>query len=84
MNSPGRNNGDPSSSSGGSPHDDGIPAFVVPDDISELDAEVQAYRREVARARRRARLRAVLTAPFRPVGRVVRRSLRFIRHGSPW
>jgi hypothetical protein len=76
MNNPGRNNGDPSSS-GGSPHDDGFPAFVVPDDISELEAEVQAYRREVARGRRRARARNILGAPFR-------RFARLFRFLNPW
>ena len=84
MNSPGRNNGDPSSSSGGSPHDDGFPAFVVPDDISELDAEVQAYRREVARARRRARLRAVATAPFRAAQLGLHRCAAVFRFLNPW
>jgi hypothetical protein len=76
MNSPGRNNGDPSSS-GGSPHDDGFPAFVVPDDISELDAEVQAYRRGVARARRRARVKSALGAPFR-------KAAELFRFSNPW
>jgi len=83
MNSPGRNNGDPSSS-GGSPHDDGFPAFVVPDDISELDAEVQAYRREIARARRRARLKAVSAAPFRAAARACHRFAGLFRFLNPW
>jgi hypothetical protein len=84
MNSPGRNNGDPSSSSGGSPHDDGFPAFVVPDDISELDAEVQAYRRECARARRRARLKAVSAAPFHAAARGFHRFAGLFRFLNPW
>ena len=82
MNSPGRN-GDPSSGADGS-HDDGFPVFVVPDDLSELDAEVQEYRREVHRAKRRARWRALALAPFRWVGRGARRFARLFRFFHPW
>lgn len=84
MNSPGRNNGDPSSSSDGSSHDDGFPAFVVPDDLSELDAEVQAYRREVTRARRRDRVKHAATAPFRALARAGRSAARLLRFLNPW
>lgn len=82
MNSPGRDNGDHSYGSFGDPGDDGgFPVVVVPDDISALDAEVRAYRREVARAKARARSVAVLTWPFRALvglGRRVGHALRFL------
>lgn len=45
---------------------------IVPDDISALDAEVRAYRREVARAKARAKARSVLTWPSRTLVRLVR------------
>lgn len=79
MNSPGRDNGDQSYGSFGDPGDDGFPVVVVPDDISALDAEVRAYRREVARARTRAKLWAVLAWPARALGRAARRVGRFLR-----
>jgi hypothetical protein len=82
MNSPGRN-GDPSYGADGS-HDDGVPVVVVPDDISELDAEVQQYRREVRRAQRRARFQAVALAPFRWAGRGMRRFARLFGHFHLW
>lgn len=74
MNSPGRDNGEYSSGSFGDPGDDnGFEVVVVPDDISALDAEVRAYRREVARAKARAKTRSVLTWPWRAVVRLARR-----------
>ena len=73
VNSPGRDNGDHSYGSFGEPDDDGFLVVVVPDDISALDAEVRAYRRQLARARFRARLRSVLAAPFRALARIGRR-----------
>ena len=81
MNSPGRN-GDPSYGADGS-HDDGFPVIVVPDDISELDAEVQQYRREVRRAQRRARRRAVALAPWRLLRRAARRMARLFGFFHP-
>jgi len=51
VNSPGRDNGDHSFGSFGDPGDEGgSQVVIVPDDISALDAEVRAYRREVARS----------------------------------
>jgi hypothetical protein len=82
MNSPGRNGDSPSGADGS--HDDGFPVFVVPDDLSELDAEVQEYRREVQRARRRARWKGRALAPFRWVGRGARRFARLFRFLHPW
>jgi hypothetical protein len=82
MNSPGRN-GDSSYGADGS-HDEGLPVIVVPDDISELDAEVQQYRRELRRARRRAKWRTVSLAPFRWMGRGARRFARLFRFFHPW
>ena len=77
VNSPGRDNGDHSYGSFGDPGDDGgFPVVVVPDDISALDAEVRAYRREVARAKARARTRSVLTWPLRALVRLARRAAR--------
>jgi hypothetical protein len=81
MNSPGRN-GDPSYGADGS--HDGFPVIVVPDDISELDAEVQQYRREVRRAQRRARRRAFALAPWRWLGRGARRFARLFGFFHPW
>jgi hypothetical protein len=78
VNSPGRDNGDHSYGSFGDPDDGGgFPVVVVPDDISALDAEVRAYRREVARAHARAKTRSALTWPFRALARLGRRTLRF-------
>jgi hypothetical protein len=53
MSSPDRDDG--MGGGAGDAHDDHFSPldFVIPDDISELDAEVRAYRREVRRARRR-------------------------------
>ena len=73
VNSPGRDSGDHSSGSFGDPGDDGPMVVIVPDDISALDAEVRAYRREVARAKARAKTRSVLTWPSRTLVRLVRR-----------
>jgi hypothetical protein len=76
VNSPGRDNGDHSYGSFGEPDDDGgggFPVVVVPDDISALEPEVRAYRREVARARARAKARSVLTWPARALARLSRR-----------
>ena len=74
VNSPGRDNGDQSFGSFGDPGDDGgFLVVVVPDDISALDAEVRAYRREVAWAKVRAKTGAVLAWPFRALARLVRR-----------
>jgi hypothetical protein len=73
MNSPGRNGEPPSGA-------DGFPSFTVPDDISELDMEVQQYRREVRRARRRARWTGVLLWPFRVIRRGFRRVARLLFH----
>lgn len=74
MNNPGRDNGDHSFGSFGDPGDDGGPqVVVVPDDISALDAEVRAYRREVARAKARAKARSALTWPFRALAQLARR-----------
>ncbi|NUP48797.1 MAG: hypothetical protein HOW97_16035 [Catenulispora sp.] len=84
MNSPGRDNGDQSYGSFGEPDDDGIQVVVVPDDISALDAEVRAYRREMARARSRARWRAALTAPGRWAARFGRWLGRLCRYVLPW
>lgn len=82
VNSPGRDNGDPSYGSFGDPGDDGgFQVVIVPDDISALDAEVRAYRREVARARARAKAWSVLTWPLRALsglGRRVGRALGFL------
>jgi len=90
MNRPGHN-GDPPSGTGGSPGDrfgsgdegPGLPAVVVPDDLSELDAEVQEYRREIRRARRRARLSTIFIGPFRWIGRGFKRFLRLFRLTHP-
>ena len=41
-------------------HDDFPEHFVVPDDLSELSSEVAVVRAELRRARRQARLRAVV------------------------
>ncbi|GAA1979501.1 hypothetical protein [Catenulispora subtropica] len=88
MNSPGRDNGDHSFGSFGEPDGDGIdsgfPEVVVPDDISALDAEVRAYRREVARAQARARRRHALTAPVRALARFGRWLGRMCRYVLPW
>src|SRR4051794_31580123 len=88
MNSPGRDNGDHSFGSFNEPQDDNVhtdpPAVVVPDDISALDAEVRAYRRELARERRRARLRALLTAPATAARRFGRWLGRVCRYVVPW
>lgn|GEM_PF-2823588 len=74
VNSPGRDNGDHSFGSFGDPGDEGgSQVVIVPDDISALDAEVRAYRREVARAKARARTRSALTWPFRALARLARR-----------
>jgi hypothetical protein len=74
VNSPGRDNGDHSFGSFGDPGDDGgSQAVVVPDDISALDAEVRAYRREVARAKARVKARSVLAWPLRALARLARR-----------
>jgi hypothetical protein len=74
VNSPGRDNGDHSYGSFGDPDDGGgFPVVVVPDDISALDAEVRAYRREVARAKARAKARSALTWPFRALARLAGR-----------
>jgi hypothetical protein len=83
VNSPGRDNGDPSFGSFGDPGHDGggLPVVVVPDDISALDDEVRAYRREVARAKARVRFRSALNWPFRALARLGRRvghALRFL------
>lgn len=78
VNSPGRDNGDHSYGSFGDPDDGGgFAVVIVPDDISALDAEVRAYRREVARARALAKARSVLTRPFQALARLGRRALRF-------
>ena len=93
MNSPGHN-GEPPSGAGGS-HDDwfgpgddgptpGMPVFTVPDDISELDAEVQQYRREVKRARRRTRAVNEVRRPGRCCGRILRRFVRLFRSFRIW
>ncbi|NUR57176.1 MAG: hypothetical protein HOV87_00455 [Catenulispora sp.] len=84
MNSPGRDNGEHSYGSFGEPDDEGLQVVVVPDDISALDAEVRAYRREVARARMRARWRAVLTAPWRWAARLGCRLGQLCRYVLPW
>jgi hypothetical protein len=77
VNSPGRDNGDYSFGSFGDPGDDGgFPVVVVPDDISALDAEVRAYRRQLARARFRARTLAVVTWPARALARLAKRVAR--------
>ena len=74
MNSPGRDNGDQSFGSFDDPGDDGgSQVVVVPDDISALDAEVRAYRREVARAKAQALARSALTWPLRALARLARR-----------
>jgi len=74
VNSPGRDNGDHSFGSFGDPGDDGgFQVVVVPDDISALDAEVRAYRREVARAKAQALTRSALTWPLRALARLARR-----------
>ncbi|MEY9861217.1 hypothetical protein ABH935_006857 [Catenulispora sp. GAS73] len=83
VNSPGRDNGDHSYGSFGDPGPDGsgFPVVVVPDDISALDDEVRAYRREVARAKARAKCRSALTRPLRALaglGRRVGHALRFL------
>ena len=80
MNSPGRDNGDHSFGSFGDPGDDGgSQVVVVPDDISALDAEVRAYRREVARAKARAKARSALTWPLWALARLARRLGRALR-----
>ncbi|GAA2013258.1 hypothetical protein GCM10009839_04920 [Catenulispora yoronensis] len=84
MNSPGRDNGDSSFGSFGEPADDGLQVVVCPDDISELDSEVRAYRREVARARTRARWRSAAGAPGRAVARCGRWLGRMLRYALPW
>jgi hypothetical protein len=87
VNSPGRDNGDHSFGSFGEPDDpdhNGVPVVVVPDDISALDDEVRAYRREVARAQARARRRRVLGAPLRAVARFGRWLGRMFRYVVPW
>jgi hypothetical protein len=74
VNSPGRDNGDHSFGSFGDPGgDSGFEVVIVPDDISALDAEVRAYRREVARAKARARTWSALTWPFRALAGLSRR-----------
>ena len=88
MNSPGRDNSDHSFGPFGEPDGDNVhtgdEVIVVPDDISALDAEVRAYRRELARARARARWRAVATAPGRWAARFGRWVARVCRDVSPW
>ena len=86
VNSPGRNNGDQPFGADGSHdfNDDGFPLVVVPDDISELDAEVHQYRREVAKAKSRARRRAALTAPLRWTWRAITAIGRMFRFITPW
>jgi hypothetical protein len=85
VNSPGRDNGDQSYGSFGDPgDDDGFQLVVIPDDISALDAEVRAYRREVARAKARAKAGSVLTWPFRALGRLFRRVGRGLRSVFFW
>ncbi|MFL6115461.1 MAG: hypothetical protein ACJ786_29560 [Catenulispora sp.] len=84
MNSPGRDNGDHSFGSFGEPDDSGVPVVVVPDDISALDDDVRAYRREVARARARVRRRRVLGAPLRALARFGRWLGRMFRYVVPW
>jgi hypothetical protein len=85
VNSPGRDNGDHSYGSFGDPgHDGGFPVVVVPDDISALDAEVRAYRRELARARAQALTLAILTWPFRAAARLGRGIGRALRRLVFW
>jgi hypothetical protein len=81
VNNPGRGNGDQSYGSFGDPGDGGggFPVVVVPDDISALDAEVRAYRREVARAKTRRATRSALGWPFRALSRLGRRIGRAFR-----
>jgi hypothetical protein len=88
VNSPGRDNGDHSFGSFGEPTgegiDSGFPVVVVPDDISALDAEVRAYRREVARARARARWRSAVLAPMRLLTRLGQWLGRACRYVLSW
>jgi hypothetical protein len=65
---PGNGGGQPPDE-GGKPRD-GLPDFppewgavVIPDDAAELDAEAEAIRRELGRARRAARIRRMLRRP---------------------
>jgi hypothetical protein len=95
QNSPGR---EPSFGADGShgargPHDDhdtgadpgaALSAVTCPDDISELEADVRRYHREVRRTRRRARLRAVAGAPFAALNRCAHRVGRALGFFHPW